>query len=465
MVTVGILGAGCTAILGDFSVNPAGSGPDSGGDVIGGGDDGPDSTKDAASDDGAGGGLKCDFVPTSFRKITDLKGHDAGDQRFDSVSIVSINDSAVRVFPRTSGATSDTLTIFTFRTDKPADNPNVSTMPGARFNEVRHRIAPGGTGEVAVLTGINGSTNFNVYSMPDNDTGGGLASPIALMTTPPPNGSQERATIFPIGLHDYWSLVEYQNGGPQFIVGTVRATGFPGALVTSAASGPNPFSTDFINLLAIGSDMFAFNAGDVGGGGELEQWKFPTTPSASSTGVSRKGIGTDLLPVAAIPASGGTGVELCVGKIAFDPSHTTITGIDLSTGVVPNANYFTFTFADLKHALTLNDQDTFSFGPKSALAAYPGHLGFLGKGALASSSGLNFTIIDTVNSSIQYSAVGTGKNLLQGNNRIDSLAMDYAPASFGTSFAFDVVWVEHVYEDAGPDYDVLYYNRLQCDKL
>ena len=62
-----------------------------------------------------------------------------------------------------------------------------------------------------------------------------------------------------------------------------------------------------------------------------------------------------------------------------------------------------------------------------------------------------------------YSATGTGQNLLQGNARIELVAMDYAPPRFGNSFAFDVAWTEHVSEDGGPDYDVLFYQTLQCD--
>lgn len=462
VIAIGTCIVGCTALLGDFAVGGAAGGVgDGGGGADGALTDGPTNPTDGPSGD-APHALRCAFLPTSFRKVTDLKNNDAGDQRFDSVTVVSIGDSAARIIPKTAGPSGDTLTVYTLRTDKPGDNPSVSVVANARINEVRHRPAPQGMGDVDILT--SPPSGYAVFTLPDGDTNAQLQNPLTLLAPALPGGAQARATILPLAHRDYWGLAEYQPSGSMgtYTVGTFRAMGAAGPLVNSAASGPEAFSTDFINLVRVGDDVYGFNAGDVGSGVPLTQWKWPVTPTASSPGVSRRGIGNGILPIAALPAPNGSAVQMVLGKLALDPNTMTITSIEIATGNIPNASFFSFTYDDLKKATTLSDPDAFSFGPKSAVTAYPGHLAFLGKGGLTTSNGLNFVIVDTAGGRVDFSAVGTGTNLLQGNDRVEVVAMDYAPPRFGTSFGYDVAWIEHVVA-GGADYDAIFYQKLQCD--
>jgi hypothetical protein len=454
---VGILAAGCTAILGDFTVEPSSSSTTSG---DGGGDtdasiDGPVGPTDGPH------AMTCAFIPTSFRKVTDLKAHDAGDNRYDGLAVVSINDSAIRIMPRFSGPSGDTLMVYTLRTDKPQDTPNMTMVPSARPSDMHHRMAPNGAGEIDILTSF-GSNNWAVYALPDNNEGAQLQNPTTLLSTSLPNGSQSRAVMLPLGPQDYFGLAEYQDTPTTFNVGTARATGGPGTFFTSAASGTTPMSTDFLNLVRIGDDVYGFNVGDVSAGGAMIQWKWPVTPAAGS-GEFREGVGNGLIPIATYPSVGGTGIDVVLGKLGFDSSGMTIVSLEMAAGTIPNANFFSFTYGDLKKVSTTSDPDLFTFGPKSAGAGYPGHLAFLGRGSLTTSTGLNFSIVDIAAGTLAYSASGTGKNLLQGNVTIDAIAMDYFAAQFGGSFGFNVVWTEHVYEDGGSDYDAMFYQKLQCD--
>jgi hypothetical protein len=459
IIGLGTAIAGCTSLLGDFTVGDVAHGVGQPDGAIA--TDGSDTPTDGAPD--APHGPHCALLPNSFRKVTDLKGNDAGAQGYEGVAVVSINDSATRIIPVVGGSGGDNLAVYTIRTDRPSEGANTTMVSGARPQEIHHRTAPGGAGETVILVSQNGNV-FTVYSLPDNDQGAQLKSPQPLLDSPLPNNQGSRAAILPLAHGDFWGLVEYQNVDNSFTIGTVRSTNGAGTLVQSAASGPNPMSTDFINLVAIGSDVYGYNVGDIKSSVPTVQWKWPIAPDVAhpGDGVSRE-VGNAVLPISLMPVANGTAVQVAAGKISFDSTGNTITGIDLSTGTVPNASYSTFTLADLHSVVSLSDPDTFSFGPNGTLTAYPGHVAFLGPGSLTSSSGLNFTLIDADAGKIEFSATGTGKNLLQGNNRILKIAMDYSPPQFGTSFGFDIVWVEHKVEDAGAEYDELYYQKLQCD--
>src|SRR5262249_42534248 len=136
-------------------------------------------------------------------------------------------------------------------------------------------------------------------------------------------------------------------------------------------------------------------------------------------GSTRTNIGNGLFFIATAP------VGLAKAELVAVTGEVTTGGIafHLHAGIVPEVNLGSFTSADLTTSLDVTDLDKGPIGQKAGFVAYtrkliPGSAYFavLGPGALLTSSGLNFLLVDVASGQTLVNVGGTGQNLLQNND-------------------------------------------------
>jgi hypothetical protein len=469
----GVLGAGCTSLLGDFSV---GAGPGGGGDA-GGGGDGPSTTESGGNGDDGGttdgstdgpssdspdapGNLTCALDQKTYRKVMDNAD---GGAPIQAVRIFNANSSA-RVVPRLNGGSPPV--VYSFRTDRP-ENPSMTSLSSGNVDQIVHnKTSSSPTLDFLVSMFVSdpsgpSGTQYYVYSLPDNQDSPGFPNTAPPLLNPASlsSPSNNRGNFVPVGPTDYFLVFLAGNSVPYQLGIAHASTTIPGDILSVCPSGgcttlaPGFDSPPF----AVGSSVYAFGV-QIPSTDPTVEYQWPTT--ADSVGSTRIGLGP-VFPLS-ITDLGGGNVQILAGTLQFSDAGA-IQSLSFLGAKFPTPKLMTFTLSDLNTVATVTDVDKSPFGPNSGIAIYPGYAAALGAGGVGSgsSTGLNFELMDIINAKVAVSIVGSGQNLLAGNPHILAADIDYAPG-FGLLTAFDVAWVEQVVPDAGTPYQAVYYEKLEC---
>jgi hypothetical protein len=325
---------------------------------------------------------------------------------------------------------------------------NSVLLGGPRVEQIFHH-----NGNVHILTAPQASTNFNVYLLPDMSDGTSIdmTNPFVLMKTPPPTATQLRAQVIDVAPNDYFGIVEYMPDNTHYVAGMVHATGTPGPFA-QFYSGANELSLDGQNMMLVGTDVYSFASQGNGPTSGLPALQFKL--AVDTTASNQRELGTGLFPLSTL-AVGGASVQVVAADLSNLAQPT------LLMGNVQEANLFTFAPQALKSAAVLLDSDKQPLSQNAAFVAFPGSAAVIGPGSRVAppSTGLNFVLYDIASAKAVVTIGGSGQNLLVGNARIYSTALDHWPNALLGAVSFDVAWIEH--DPNG--FDALFYQKLQCD--
>lgn len=420
--------AGCTSLLGDFSIGPDGGSSEGGPSDSGSGVDAKTfdsavSPGDAAKDSGAAEGS-----PDGSLDGTALDASDAGaltcvlQSSGQHMLATGLSVDKLVVY-RTSMTNSIAIVrsnnnlppnAYEFRSDRPTQAPTVVTLAANS-----RLIATARTSDTTYVLTADGNGGAYFYPWPDS-SGIGM-SYVTTMTAA--GESYQAGVMVPSGLDMFYAADLRDPTGASGIfvnfLSSVAPPLMPGTQISSQddtglGDGERSYA------LADGSVMLLYFAAD----GQLHQTHFAV---GSTTPMIEWVFSTAVFPFSF--QRNGTGVDIALARLIADAgmSYQTI------TGTVPEGQLFTFDTASFK---PVNFSVPTTVQP--CLASYPGGLFVLDP---AVTGGLDVTIVDPTTAAVTYSLSGAS-NLLHGDTSIVTCAA--APVTISASLmTFDIIWTEN----------------------
>jgi hypothetical protein len=455
--------AGCTSLLGDYTLGSGGGsdgGPgvdaslDGAADASGGdgsmgttegggaGDSGGGAETSTGGKDGgpgpdggpdSGGAITCALLGAEQRLVT---GGDGGTISADNLFVYHAGQTNVVALAKSGGSAASTA--YQIRTDHPGDPANVVTLgtptSAGRLLSTARNVANNLT--YALVT--DQSDDMLLYSWPD---GQNLSSQYASINlgaisigstkiTPTSNGAFYAAAL----------------GNSGSVVGTYVDYESPAAPPSLSAGSPqiSPLVdtgiTDGQRTYRLSDDsvMVIYYAAD----STMHQALFPSGSTTAST--SRQFYMGNAQLLAFQP--NGTNVEVSMAEPLDDAGMT----FGLFTGSIPESQLMTFNpSTDIK---PLTGMGGVSGTTQPCAVTYPGKLIVL----FPRATGMDVDLIDTVHSSVVYQLTGSA-NLLPTDGLIVSCGIGVS-AITANEQDFDLVWTENV----GGGAQNLYYAPLRC---
>jgi hypothetical protein len=486
------LAAGCTSLLGDFTVsNTAGPGSDGGGtDGAGndgsgadgaGGDSGPtdgnvsDAKSDAAPD--AGGPVTCSLFTTGAgapRKLldyTDMNGNLAQvNNDFLVAHLFSAQDPHLFILFQPQGSSGvQSLNLRTNRVDTytleltPNFRPVFADRSGTAFYLFEEEFGGGTSASVYGYRiddnssqAVNGATKSPtpVFTFATNqgntrysgraiDQNGTFASVVAV----PSQTQQNYYNLYMAPSFSFTNPIATAPSSFDTVYGGTNGQGF-------SLDGSGLFPAQGNNYLLINYvDPSTQNAAST-------EYEFPANASAPTN--RRPITPAGFFPILFNPTGTGSvdiGVALPNQDAAAGP-------FDTYFGRFPESASMTFnitTDPNIHKANVFTDPDRSPLGAQmGCFTSIPGTGLFVGRGQTPQSTGVNVFLFDIPNATTTFAAAGTGQNLLVGNTTFNKCAASYAGTVLGGAQTWDIVWSQAV--ASTPPHDEIWYASLYCSR-
>ncbi|MGH7293420.1 MAG: hypothetical protein ACRELB_00735 [Polyangiaceae bacterium] len=483
VIAATVCGAGCTSLLGEFSL-ASGGGSDSGADTSSGGQDAGDgaaTTKGDASDaatdgdataadaDAAAGPpvLTCNGYGLTNDLVVVTLGAGSASTFNNPLYVFHTSAGVIQILASQNGG--DGYTLYAFQGNGGSPSVNSTTIAPPQPNDL--------LGAMQVSDGVLAWSLVGIGTAPGMSAGTTLIPPafvsgnLASQTLIPASGlpSQEYTDltlhVAEIAPGDFFDLLFFGNAfasPPTFTLFTGRTTNGDAGVPVPFAQGSTTQPSYLPTLLEDWTNAYAFMGTDPTVASTTIQ-SFPLVPDGGAStprSLGSPSLGGNVL----IAAAGPSAASASVFDIASAVVDLTTTTIHWRVGQVPASMMGTFTAADLVatgNAIGVND---IPFNGGSQQWVGDDAL-LIGKGPASSTPGFNFFWFDAQGNervAAIANAAGTANGILADRTGTQQAAITVNQIVTPGLAKFDLVWTEQYPDGDGGFYQVLKYNVLVC---